>query len=82
MPSKPLNKLNQVLGSAQTELKKLERITATILSLENEEEKASKIAAELKPQMESLREQCDALENMVADDFWPLPKYREMLMLS
>jgi glutamine synthetase len=80
--TEPLNKLNQVLGAAQTELKKLERITASILATENEEEKASKIASELKPQMEALRDQCDALENMVADDFWPLPKYREMLMLS
>jgi glutamine synthetase len=80
--AEPLTKLNQVLASAQTELKKLERITASIFALENEEERATKIASELKPQMEALRKECDALENHVADDFWPLPKYREMLMLS
>ena len=47
-----------------------------------EEERAKRIAGELKPLMDTLRNQCDQLENMVADNFWPLPKYREMLLLS
>ena len=25
---------------------------------------------------------CDELESIVADDYWPLPKYREMLFLT
>jgi glutamine synthetase len=29
--------------------------------------------------MASVRETCDALELMVGDEFWPLPKYREIL---
>src|SRR6185437_5845950 len=29
--------------------------------------------------MADVRASCDALELMVADDVWPLPKYREML---
>jgi glutamine synthetase len=29
--------------------------------------------------MAEVRKACDALELCVADDFWPLPKYREML---
>jgi hypothetical protein len=29
--------------------------------------------------MAEVRESCDALELMVADEKWPLPKYREML---
>jgi glutamine synthetase len=31
--------------------------------------------------MNELREHGDALENLVADDLWPLPSYREMLFL-
>ena len=27
----------------------------------------------------AVRASCDALEVLVADDMWPLPKYREML---
>jgi glutamine synthetase len=29
--------------------------------------------------MGEVREACDALETVVADEFWPLPRYREML---
>jgi glutamine synthetase len=29
--------------------------------------------------MADVRTACDALELLVADDVWPLPKYREML---
>jgi len=29
--------------------------------------------------MGEVRKVCDALELIVADDCWPLPKYREML---
>jgi len=29
--------------------------------------------------MAEVRKACDALELLVADDCWPLPKYREML---
>jgi glutamine synthetase len=32
--------------------------------------------------MFEVRSVCDELESIVADDFWPLPKYREMLFLS
>ena len=33
------------------------------------------------PAMVSVREQSDLLETLVADDLWPLPKYREILFL-
>jgi glutamine synthetase len=29
--------------------------------------------------MAELRESCDRLERVIADELWPLPKYREML---
>jgi glutamine synthetase len=77
-----LGKLYQTLSSAQSELKRLDRTLSQIRALDSEEAKASKVAEELKPAMESLRTQCDSLETMVADDYWPLPKYREMLFLS
>jgi glutamine synthetase len=34
------------------------------------------------PAMQKVREACDALEAMVDDHIWPLPKYREMLFLQ
>lgn len=35
---------------------------------------------QLKPLMASLRDTVDALENLVADEYWPLPKYRELFI--
>jgi glutamine synthetase len=32
--------------------------------------------------MESMRETADALEKVVADDLWPLPKYSEILFIK
>ena len=32
--------------------------------------------------MERLRRSCDDAEALVADDRWPLPKYRELLFLG
>ena len=77
-----LSRMHLVMAAAQAELRKLERVLEQVKAIENEEERAKKIASDLKPATEAAREHCDALENMVADDFWPLPKYREMLLLS
>ena len=33
------------------------------------------------PAMEAVRKEVDALEQIVDDDLWPLPKYREMLFV-
>ena len=32
--------------------------------------------------MSKVREAADELEKVVADDFWPLPKYEEMLFIK
>jgi glutamine synthetase len=34
------------------------------------------------PAMEDVREVCDRLEKLVADDLWPLPKYQEILFVK
>jgi glutamine synthetase len=34
------------------------------------------------PAMADVREACDQLERMVADDLWPLPRYSEMLFIK
>lgn len=51
-------------------------------SIEDVAEKASFFAHEIMPSMGAVREVCDHLEEIVADQFWPLPKYYEMLFLS
>lgn len=44
-------------------------------------EHAARIAAELKPAMDSVRAASDALELVVGDSWWPLPRYQEMLFV-
>jgi glutamine synthetase len=43
--------------------------------------RARTLAADVVPAMAAAREVSDRIEEMVADEFWTLPKYREMLLL-
>ena len=46
------------------------------------EEKCAFFFAQLKPQLAHIRKHVDALETMMPDDVWLLPKYREMLFVK
>jgi glutamine synthetase len=46
------------------------------------EKKAAFFFTELKPQMAHVRKHVDALEKVMPDVMWQLPKYREMLFIS
>ncbi|MDO8488763.1 MAG: glutamine synthetase III [Candidatus Omnitrophota bacterium] len=46
------------------------------------EKRAEVYFRELKPLMEHIRRHVDALETVVPDDTWDLPKYREMLFIN
>ncbi|MEM9485335.1 MAG: glutamine synthetase III [Cyanobacteria bacterium P01_F01_bin.116] len=39
-------------------------------------------ASTLRPLMDAVREYADALEGEIADEFWPLPTYQEMLFIK
>jgi glutamine synthetase len=43
--------------------------------------KASHVAKNVLPAMNAVRAVADQLEKVVADDFWPLPTYRDMLFV-
>lgn len=47
-----------------------------------EEEKAKRFFVDLKPLMEHIRKHADALECVISDEHWDLPKYREMLFVK
>jgi glutamine synthetase len=36
----------------------------------------------MKPAIAAVREVVDELETVVADDYWPLPTYQEMLFIK
>ena len=45
-------------------------------------EQARHCLHEVLPAMRELRKWADALEEVVADDLWPLPSYQEMLFMK
>jgi glutamine synthetase len=45
-------------------------------------EKARHMYDAIIPAMRGVREVVDRLEKVVPDDFWPIPKYREMLFVK
>jgi glutamine synthetase len=50
-------------------------------AIHDEQKKAETLCAKVKPKMDELREYVDALENLVDDETWPLPKFWEMLFI-
>ena len=51
-------------------------------SVHDEAKKAETLCIKVKPKMDELREYVDALEVLVDDEIWPLPKFWEMLFIS
>ena len=77
-----LSRLGMLISSLQTKRMALEIAFHKVEALSSEEEKAILLAREVTAAMSDVRQVCDELESIVADDYWPLPKYREMLFLS
>jgi glutamine synthetase len=72
------------VGSLIEELQQRRAAHAELLTRAEEmhsslEEQASLLSTEGSVRMSALRDSCDALELLVPDESWPLPKYREML---
>lgn len=74
------NKFENIFASV---LKNYESFKASVeksRKVMDEHKRMWAIAKDLQPAALELREAVDAAELLVADDFWPLPKYREMLL--
>ena len=59
----------------------MERECDAILQLKSQREKAVAFHDRIVPYLLKVREHVDALEMIVDDDMWPLPKYRELLFI-
>jgi glutamine synthetase len=77
-----VNRLGALIEALQTKRQAFEKVTHQVERLGTEEEKAKLLATEVSHTMADIRATCDELEAVVADDYWPLPKYREMLFLA
>lgn len=73
--------LNNTIGELTAALRELEVQNAE-LGGDTPFEKARHLHNNVLPAMSKVREITDRLETMVADDYWPLPAYREMLFVK
>lgn len=76
-----LAKVNDGLNKLGSALDKLADVQAN-LKYNNTSEHAEKVESEVLPVMTEIRDAIDFLERYVADDYWPLPVYREMLFIK
>lgn len=83
-----LEDLKRHLGDVVSMIYYVRRNTAAMVKLlektkrAHHEERAAIYFIELKPIMEHIRKHVDALECVVSDEHWDLPKYREMLFIK
>jgi glutamine synthetase len=73
-----VNLINKIYATNKEILSKVE----TACAVHNEAKKAEMLSTKIKPKMDELREYVDALEVLVDDETWPLPKFWEMLFIS
>ncbi|MGN8226904.1 glutamine synthetase III family protein [Gracilimonas sp. BCB1] len=79
--SNMLNKVNDGLNRLNVALEKLAEVQDN-LSYKDTSDHALKVESEVLPIMKDIRDAIDFLERYVADDYWPLPVYREMLFIK
>lgn len=75
-------KVAPLVSQLQTKRAQLEAAFHKAESFAAEDDKAKALANEVTNSMLEVRSLCDQLEGWVGDDYWPLPKYREMLFLT
>jgi glutamine synthetase len=79
---KALKQLDDLLSALDERSGALAKAIVKAGEADGERKKAGVLAEEAVPAMNSLREVGDQIEQVVADDLWPLPRYAEMLFLS
>jgi glutamine synthetase len=76
-----LERLGVHMDDVLTRMAELQEASDRASAESSLEKKAHLLADEVVPAMAGVREVCDRVEESVADEFWSLPKYREMLLL-
>jgi len=76
-----LNKVNDGLNDLN---KALEKLRTEVLDIEDGTviDRATEVKERVIPAMNEIRDAVDFLERHTADDYWPLPVYREMLFVK
>ncbi|MBX6332212.1 MAG: glutamine synthetase III [Gemmatimonadaceae bacterium] len=74
------NRIGTLVEQLQQQRDALAAVIARVEGMHDDAEAQAKLlTSEGAGRMADVRASCDALELIVADEYWPLPKYREML---
>ena len=76
-----LDKMDASVEALTTRVAELQAAAERAAGEHEHEARAKALADQVFPAMAAVREVCDRIEESVADEFWTLPKYREMLSL-
>jgi glutamine synthetase len=76
-----LNAYSKSIEELNAKIQKLEKTWEEAKSVENVEKQADAYCKNIMPAMLELRNVVDYLEQVTSDEYWVLPKYREMLFL-
>ena len=76
-----IKRINKNIEAIREGLEKLQKAMDKAHHAENIREEAEILCQKVKPQMEHIREAVDELEGIVDDQYWPLVKYRELLLI-
>lgn len=76
-----LDRTSAAVDELSTRMAELQSAAEKAGKIGDLEKHAQALAEQVVPATASVREVCDRLEEAVADEFWTLPKYSEMLFL-
>jgi glutamine synthetase len=77
-----LETVSGLIGDLKRKLETVDKKSIEGAAIESIEKRAHFYAYELMEECANVRQVCDRLEELIDDQFWTLPKYREMLFLS
>lgn len=76
-----IREVSQYIGTIQTNIKKMTEARKAANLIEDSKDRAVAYENNVKSFFETIRYAVDKLELIVADELWPLAKYRELLMV-
>ena len=80
--TKRLEQVSKAIEQLIVKKSELATFMNKVNGMNEESAKAHSLSAQGLELMDAIRKLSDEIEDVVSDEFWPLPKYREMLFLA
>lgn len=77
-----IEEISEHIGGVRKKCAEMEAVCVKLAATEDQRKKAVGYHGKVLPFLDEIRAHIDALEMIVDDQMWPLPKYRELLFIS